>query len=57
LIAAMTTQATEAARARITIVERFRTVNRVTLDAPGAAATAHPGGRRSKRVKARQGST
>jgi DNA-binding MurR/RpiR family transcriptional regulator len=56
LIAAMTTQASEAARARITIVERFRTANRVTLDAPDAAAAPRPGGRLSKRLNARKGS-
>lgn len=56
LIAVMTTQASEAARARITVVERFRTANRVTLDAPGAAAAPRPSGRGSKRVNARKGS-
>ena len=54
LIAAMTTQASETARARITAVERFRTTNRVTLDAPGTAA--RPAARWPKRVKTRKGS-
>jgi DNA-binding MurR/RpiR family transcriptional regulator len=54
LIAAMTAQASESARARISVFERFRAVNRVTLDASGAAAAAQARPKHSRRVKGRK---
>jgi DNA-binding MurR/RpiR family transcriptional regulator len=53
LIAAMTAQASKAARARITLFERFRAANHVTLDAPEAALAGRRRAKPAKRATAR----
>ena len=55
LVAAMTAEANNAARSRISVFERFRAANHVTLDAPDAAAPEKPRPRRSKSAKRTKG--
>jgi DNA-binding MurR/RpiR family transcriptional regulator len=55
LIAAMTAQANEPARARISAFEHFRAANRVTLDAPGVEAAAQSRPKCSRQLAGRSG--